>query len=390
MTSSLHVLVVHVWLHRRDVEQSEIYETVSGLVVAAEHEDSVVWATDGRSLYATQWDDQGQLVYVRRASVFRGLLRRWDVAHVHMVLPPVQLLLAALLRLRGTPVVLTPMAMLGDDFGRASWFRRRSTLFLRVKPLGVRLLRRLWSWTATAYVVQSHEEARLACMPPDRCSLLPLPAPRTDLADAVLAEDAGALDAGAGGHVAFVTRLDTWRKGIDRLCSWVDVRRADLPRPAAVLYASDDGAARPELLTELHDEGLLVWDRTSRGQALLADLAKARGVALLSRYDGQPRVLREAALLGLPTMSTPASHFSEVVAALGTGVVVQDGDDPQQVHDGFLALAGQSRDPEGARRLFDREAIGVSLLEVLRSAAQRPPGPPVDHYTRTEHRPTAP
>lgn len=379
MSTPLRVLVVHTGLHLREVESYEIYETVAGLVAVAEQEGVVVEATDGRYLYDTHRDESGELLYQRRGSFLSVLRRRYDVAHVHMVLPPWHLVLAALVRVRGTPVVLSPMSMLGDDFAVGSWFRGRSGPYLRAKPVVVRLMRRLWARVAIAYVVQSAEEARLAHLPADTTSLLPLPAPRTPLADAVL-ESGTAAAASQHGPLAFVSRLDSWRKGLDRLCHWLDACRDDLPRPAAVLYAPDDGAARPPELSRLVDEGLLRWDTTSRGAALVSELSHARGVVLLSRWDGQPRVLREAALLGLPTMSTRASHFTEVVQALGTGVLVADADDPAEVQRAFRVLEQQPRDPSAARQLFDRDRIGATLLTLLRSVAAGRHSETVDHY----------
>ena len=375
----MRVLVVHTGLHLREVESYEIYETIAGLVAVAEADGVVVRATDGRYLYDTGMDASGELLYTRRGSFWTALRQRYDVAHVHMVLPPRHLLLAALLRLRGTPVVLSPMSMLGDDFAVGSWFRDRSETLLRLKPLVVRLLRRLWAQVAAAYVVQSAEEARLAHLPAAQASLLPLPAPRTPLADAVLDTPAS----GGGqehGPLAFVSRLDSWRKGLDRICVWLDAYRDELPRPAAVLYAADDGAPRPPELARLVHEGLLRWDTVSRGADLVSELGRARAVVLLSRWDGQPRVLREAALLGIPTMSTRASHFTEVVQALGSGVLVADADDPADVQRAFLALERQPRDAHAARRLFHRDAVGRSLLQLLRAVAAGPGHEPVDHY----------
>jgi glycosyltransferase involved in cell wall biosynthesis len=379
----VQVLVVHVWLHRREVEHLEIYETIAGLVRAAEAEGSTVCATDGRVLYGTRWDEDGQLVYVPCGGVLAALRRRWDVAHIHMILPHVHLLLAVALRLRGTRVVLTPMSMLGNDFASGSWFRTRAPAFRRFKPYGVRVLRVAWRAVTTAYVVQSREEALQARLPVGRCSFVPLPAPRTALADALVDDVSAGLPGGADGPLAFVSRLDSWRKGIDRICGWLDACADVLPRPAVVLYAADEGQPRPSRLGPLHDEGLLHWDQDSRGAALVAELLRSRAVVLLSRWDGQPRVLREAALLGLPTISTRSSHFEEVVRALGSGVIVDDADDPAQVQAAFEAVATQRRDPAAARKLFARESVGRSVLLALRAVAQGRPESTVDHYTAT-------
>lgn len=378
------ILVVTAVLHERQVEGYEIYETVSGMVASAQREGVLVQATDGRRLFDTRLDGQGELHYDDRASLRHVFLRRYDVAHVHMVLPVHHLLLAVLLRLRGARIVVSPMSMLGDDFGGHSWFRESSAAFLRFKPWAVRALGVMWRKVAFAFVVQSAEEVRLAHLPRHRCSLLPLPAPRSPLADAVL--DVQATDAGGSGvgPLAFVSRLDSHRKGLDRLCAWLEAYRDELPRPAVVLYAIDDGARRPDALARCVADGTLLWDTTSRGQDLVAGLSEARGVVLLSRWDGQPRVLREAALLGLPTLSTPASHFTEVVDALGSGVIVAEPDDPAAVHRGFLALEDQRRDAEAARLLFHRDSVGAVLLQVLCRIAEGETTS-VDYYQQFVH-----
>jgi glycosyltransferase involved in cell wall biosynthesis len=365
----VRILVVHAELHLRKDESSEIYESVSGLTRAAHSHGASVFATDGRRLYEAQLDAFGGLSYIDTGGFLRAWLQTtFDVAHVQMVVPYWHLAIAVLLFMRRTPIVLTPMSMLGDDFMLASWFRHKPRHVSRVlKPSGVRALRLAWRAVARAFIVQSHAEAAFARLPPQRCSYVPLPAPRSELgAAAGPASPPSAVD--PSGPVAFISRFDPWRKGMDRMCRWLEAYADRLPRPAAVLFAPDDGQSRPAQMTALIDQGVLRWDPVTRGVELGRELGSCRGVMLLSRWDGQPRVLREAALLGLPTMSTPASHFTDVVDALGCGLIV-DGDDPADVQDGYERLASQSCDGFRAQRLFDRDRIGAFLYQVLVATA---------------------
>lgn len=371
----MRVLVVHARLHLREVEHEEVRQTVTGLVEAG-GSDLRVQATDGRRLYDVGVVG-GELVLTDVAPARRALGSSYDVAHVHMVLPWWQVLAAVLLRLRGTPVVLTPMSMLGRDFARASWFRDRGPLYGAAKPVLVRGLALVWRAVASHVVVASAHEAEQAGLPHGRWSAMPLPTPATPLAG-VAPGPAAAPPPDA--PVAVVSRLDPHRKGFDRLVDWLSAHAQELPRPAAVLYAPADGPVPDGLSARLAD-GTLVWDRTTVGADLARQLQGVRAVCLLSRWEGQPRVLREAAVLGVPTLTTAAANFAEAVAALGSGVVVRDGDDPHAVHAAYLAVLDHPRDPAPARRLFDRAEVGTTLLALLRGTAAGDPRP-VDHYVR--------
>ena len=135
-----------------------------------------------------------------------------------------------------------------------------------------------------------------------------------------------------------------------------------------LLLASDDPDP-PHDIAELVGDGLIEWDTTTRGADLLPRLLACRGMVLLSRFEAQPRALREAAIAGLPVLTTPEANWSEAAEALGTGVVV-DGDDPAAVQAGFERLPTLPRRGGRARELFDRRRLAGFHVAALRDLAE--------------------
>lgn len=360
----LRVLMVHRGVLAREAEAAEVEQLVVGMLQAARsgaRQGVDVSVSDGRWVWRAvlHGDD---LEYVRSGRL-RALARTFDVAHVHMPVPAAHVLAAALLRRHGVPVALSPMGMLGDDYARSTWFRRSP--FALVKPAVVVLVRALWRLLATGFVCLSLDEARLAHLPLPRSAAVPWPLPATPLGRA---GSAGPSEGGATGPVAFVCRFDVHRKGIDRLCAWLRAYDAELPRPAAVLLTPRVDPHPPEL-DALVAEGLLEWDSVTTGAALAARLRDCRAAMLLSRFEAQPRALREAAALGLPVITTATGSFRDVVAVLGRGAVV-DGDDPASVQAAFHAVAGHDRDPGAGSAVFDPRAVGAFLTDRLATLAR--------------------
>jgi hypothetical protein len=129
-------------------------------------------------------------------------------------------------------------------------------------------------------------------------------------------------------------------------------------------------------------EGLIDWDWESRGVALKSQLQRCRGAMLLSRFDAQPRSLREALWLGLPIIATPECGFGEVMAMLGTGQIV-DGDCPSAIQAAFETVSREEVDIAAARRLLDRRETGRFLMSALVAVAGRTPMPLSYHLQHT-------
>jgi glycosyltransferase involved in cell wall biosynthesis len=176
--------------------------------------------------------------------------------------------------------------------------------------------------------------------------------------------------------LALVSRYDPYRKGFDRIERWLLAYEGSVPRPAVKVFAPLPDASSG--LLELADRGLVEWDPETRGEALTTALRSCSGAVLLSRWEGQPRALREALLMGLPVLTTAAANLTEVIDVLGSGSVV-DGDDPDQIHAAFRDIGARSHDPARAEQLFDRDRIGAFLWQVF-SAVSRQQTPPRSYY----------
>lgn len=375
----LRILVVHSSLLYRTFEASEVWQIVTALLRTAPSGQVMVSVTDCRQAWeAVLVDGRADL---GAAQPLRAAWRDgFDVVHVHLPIPLRQLLWAALFRLRRVPVIFSPMALLCDDFGQASWFRGRHPTFRHVKPTLVRLLAMVWTSLSTWVMCLSAEEQRQTRVPAAKTLFAPWPLPDTPLAQAAASAATWPPVDGrdTAGPLAFVSRLDPWRKGIDRLCAWTAAYTQSLPRPA-VLLLSPAGEDTPPELDAAVREGVVEWDTQTRGAALLPRLRSCRGAILLSRWEAQPRALREAVVLGLPTISTPSAHFSEVVDVLGFGAVV-DGDDPDEVQAAFEAIRLQSPNRGAAKALFGMAEQAQWLLGVYASVAQGEAPPEPDYY----------
>jgi glycosyltransferase involved in cell wall biosynthesis len=365
----LRILMVHRGIVQRRDESVEVEQLALGLSASG----ADVLGTDGRTSY--RWVPEGdgaRLVPVGRLTW--RTLRSAHITFVHLPVPLVHLSVAVRARIVGRLVVLAPAGMLGDAYSRSTWFSGRHGGFSAIKPVTVAVLRRLWMRLAQLVVCLGAEEAVDARVPPGRSVVAPWASPPDWRGVEPLPDPGPRRDA----PLAFVCRLDVNRKGIDRLLDWLEKNREDLPRPAVVLFAPDDGDAHPRIRSAVR-RGLLHWDRNTLGPALSRKLATCRGSALLSRWESSPRALREAMVLGLPTISPPVAQLTEAVERVGAGLVI-DPDEPDELQAAFEKVAYHWGDSETAASLFDRDHVGAYLYSVLRSLADGSTVPWTSYY----------
>lgn len=370
------VLLASVCLQWRQDEGADVRQLVAGLVeVAADRQDVDLLGTDLRRTYRLRVET-GELFLDDIGPVSDLLGKSVDVVHILFALSSKNVVLAAAARLRGSAVVLSPMSMIDRDFAAGSWFRRRRGT--TGKRVALTLLRWAYRPFVQRYVCVSQNEEHSTSIPSRRAVLAPLARPDSPLGNIAENQGSAACRHDKLGPVAFVSRLDVHRKGVDRMTRWVQECADELPRPAVRLLAPPEDDP-PADLRQLIDSGLVLWDAKTRGAALAPALQTCRGLMLLSRWECHPRILREGSLLGLPTLSTRACNFREVTAAIGAGVVV-DGDDPADVQRGFDELGTADVDIHAAERLFDRRRIAEFLLDHLLAAAGEPGNPARSYY----------
>ena len=366
------VLVVHRGLITQRDEVADLCQMIAGAIESGCRDHVEIEMSDGQTRYRPTLQ-AGELELVPLGRLAQAVLRgRYDIALIHEPVPLVHLALAAVLRLQGTAVVHQPITMLGQSYSRGTWFARRTRAFRLAKPFLVRMMRRAWLRAAHGFICVSDFEVVESQLPPERCRVLRWPSPPTGLAAAT--EHLDRPGPTCLGPVAFVNRFDWHRKGFDRLCAWLELYGDELPQPAVLLCAPVPEAI-PQRLSALVDQGLIEWNPTASGTELLSEIQRCRAVMLLSRWDGQSRILREAALAGVPTISTVNSHFSEIVVELGRGIVV-DGDDPHSVQQAFRAIGAIVIGPDSAGKLFDRAAVGQELIDHLLDLAHQAPRVP--------------
>ncbi len=175
-------------------------------------------------------------------------------------------------------------------------------------------------------------------------------------------------------------RLDFTFKGLDRVLEGVrhSVAEHGGPPPFRVYLCGPDyrgGSLAAQRVIDAHglSETVTVLgpDRYTPGSK--APLRDAEATILLSRWDGSPRTLREAAYFGTPMIVTEETNFADLVRSHDAGIVV-DGDDAAAVGKAFVALAAPTTHDQlaaGAARLgrdSTWESIGTRFLDEARAA----------------------
>jgi glycosyltransferase involved in cell wall biosynthesis len=179
------------------------------------------------------------------------------------------------------------------------------------------------------------------------------------------------------------SRLDYRFKGLDRVLdgarSALDAGGGEIPFRLFLCgpdYRGGDSAARAHIERLGLHEVVRVLAPGEYPPGSKSPLRDAGATVLLSRWDGSPRTLREAAHFGRPMVVTEETNFADLVRRYECGTVV-DGDDADSVGKALLEIADpatQERYSRGARALACAsgwEQIGLRFLkdaERLRAA----------------------
>ncbi len=180
-------------------------------------------------------------------------------------------------------------------------------------------------------------------------------------------------------------RLDYRFKGLDRaiegmrwLAAREGVRGDDGELPVRLFlcgpdYRSGVVAARRHIAEAGLENDVFILGPDQYLPGSKKPLRDAEATVLLSRWDGSPRTLREAAHYGTPMIVCEETNFADLVRSCDAGSVV-DGDDASAVGLAYLEMAdpaAQQRAAKGSRALGERstwECIGADLLRQGRSA----------------------
>jgi len=181
------------------------------------------------------------------------------------------------------------------------------------------------------------------------------------------------------------SRLDFRFKGLDRTLAgvrWAWEQSDGMPGFRLYLSGPDYRGGTLAATEYIEGHGLTdvveILTPQEYGPGSKTPLRDADATVLLSRWDGSPRTLREAAHFGTPMLVTEETNFADLVREHNAGLVV-DGDDPAAVGQALLDLtdsAVAARLGQGARALAEDcswAAIGHSLLETKESAAASAP-----------------
>jgi glycosyltransferase involved in cell wall biosynthesis len=180
-------------------------------------------------------------------------------------------------------------------------------------------------------------------------------------------------DGGSGGYVLWMGRFDVEHKGIDLLVRAV----AALPgeeRPQLRLHGPDSRnrgrATVAALVRELALEPWISIHEAVYGREKWETLARARGFAYPSRWEGFGNSLAEAASIGVPAVVTPY-YLGRFLAARDAAIVVDPS--PAGVASGLRALAQASAAQVGqnARKVVEEhitwERVGEAWLRQARA-----------------------
>jgi len=147
--------------------------------------------------------------------------------------------------------------------------------------------------------------------------------------------------------IGFCGRLDVYTKGLTELITAFSWIKDSIP--GSELWMIGDSSEKKQL--ELLAEQLELKDRIKFFGALYGAekenaLQQCTVFATVSRNEGLPAAVLEAAAMGLPCLVTKATNTGEAIAQYGAGVVI-DKTDTALIADGIISLYQQVKEKAG-------------------------------------------
>ncbi|HVS62077.1 MAG TPA: glycosyltransferase [Thermoanaerobaculia bacterium] len=293
----------------------------------------------------------------------------FDVLHLHSVFLAFTSSAARIAEQAGKPYVLAPRGMLVPELLRSRG-RLRKSLWLRAVE------RRTIERASAIHVTTELEATDLGRMALDLPPIHVVPN-GVDV-DALLADrsmapsEAIASAIAAGPYFLFLGRI-SWKKGLDRLISWI----AGLEGARLLIAGNDEERLQPSLEQQARERGAADRIRfcgAVHGADRAALLAGALALVLPSHSENFGNVVIEAMALGAPVVVTPEVGLAATVADEGAGLVVAGeaeawtGALTRLICDTEARTAMGRRGLEAARRRFDWSRVAAAMVEVYDAA----------------------
>lgn len=294
---------------------------------------------------------------MRRALLAEG--GSFDLFHLHAIYLWPTWIGARTARSYGKPYVISPRGMLVPEL-----IRRKSRW---VKTAWISLIDRRNIEEAAAVHTTSEVEARHLSgfgwrLPPVETIPHGVDDPPTH-ADATLSSDVAAA-IGGGLFVLALGRI-SWEKGLDRLIRALP----HVPAARVVIAGGDAGGQAAYLAGEARRVGVasrvIILARHIDGVDKEALFQAARAFAMTSLSENFGLAAFEAMRRGLPVLATPDVGMSEIVRAVGAGVVVEP--DPVEIARGL----GQLLSDAAASRTMGERGRAHVIAEYSWSAVAR-------------------
>ena len=315
---------------------------------------------------------------IRHFLYYRRVLRALKQADAVLALDPVSVGLPArnAARRLGKPLYVKIVGDYAWEQGRQR-FGVADTLdeFVRTKPRSsfVRMLQKIQTGVARSAQKVIVPSAYLKGV----VAAWGVPEERIDVIhNAVTVDEIGRVpDAVAALHdpyVVTVARLVPW-KGVEKLIDAVKIARASTPVSLVIVGDGPDRSALMAHAKEVLGDGYVFAGALSRSDTL-AVMQGAKLFALNTAYEGFSHVLLEAALLGVPVLTTASGGNREVLGENGARFTPVDDADAMAAElqaiivDDAGAKAMALRTQARARKEFGLDTLIGRLIETLTTA----------------------